>query len=316
MTRPDRDRGHRGGYHDDVMPSTLRGGNRKDFQDELTPQQRADQLIRNAEAAKAKILATPGNFIDLNKEFIHSVMVDEAYSVVAAHVDEVTYGKIIKGQYVDFSKLIAKDKIAEEEEELLQLVRKNGKTFYTPVKDGTTITNFGRWEQAFRVFSNIYMQEYPHHSSQLIQYNHIIHDISQTYLWSNVYAYDRDFHIHMAKNPQRSWAIILQQSWSMRLKEKISYSEYHPRVASGSLQGDRTTPQRGKGGEPCRRFNRGKCNFGNNCKYDHRCSYCYKFGHTVLTCRKASADCSDRSRGGGNNRSKGHSIDKDVVARK
>ena len=39
-----------------------------------------------------------------------------------------------------------------------------------------------------------------------------------------------------------------------------------------------------------KRYNRGKCNYGINCKYEHKCSYCHKFGHGVLSCRKLSAD--------------------------
>ena len=62
------------------------------------------------------------------------MMVDEQYSVVALHVDEATYNKIVTGQYVDFAKLIPKDKI-DDEDEVLQLVRRNGQTFYAPVKE-------------------------------------------------------------------------------------------------------------------------------------------------------------------------------------
>ena len=42
---------------------------------------------------------------------------------------------------------------------------------------------------------------------------------------------------------------------------------------------------------------RGKCNFGATCKYEHRCSYCFKFGHSVLNCRKAASDRNSRNRG-------------------
>ena len=221
-------------------------------------------------------------------------MVDEGYSVVAAHVDEVTYDKIIQGRYVDFSKLIPKDKIAEEEDDLLQLVRKNSRTFYAPVKDGTVINNFARWEQVFRVFSNIYTQEYPHRSSQLIQYNHVISDISQTYIWSNVYSYDKDFRIHMSKNPQRSWGIILQQSWSLRLREKLITDISYRNSSVGNGENGAFGP-RGKTGEICRRFNRGRCNFGANCMFEHKCSYCLKYGHYVLNCRWAASDKNDRN---------------------
>ena len=51
-------------------------------------------------------------------------------------------------------------------------------------------------------------------------------------------------------------------------------------------------------GEICRKFNRGKCNFGASCKYEHRCSYCNIFGHPSLSCRKVIADRSERNMDG------------------
>lgn len=37
--------------------------------------------------------------------------------------------------------------------------------------------------------------------------------------------------------------------------------------------------------EPCRNFNRGKCDYGKACKFDHKCSICGKFGHGAFSCR-------------------------------
>ena len=45
------------------------------------------------------------------------------------------------------------------------------------------ITNFGHWEQAFRIYSNVYTKEFPDQATQLIQYNHIIYTASLTYAW-------------------------------------------------------------------------------------------------------------------------------------
>ena len=55
------------------------------------------------------------------------------------------------------------------------------------------------------------------------------------------------------------------------------------------LKGDSAYPKGDKSGkraEPCRRFNKGKCNFGLACKYDHRCAIkrCGKFGHGAHVC--------------------------------
>ena len=83
---------------------------------------RGKQIILEAEAGRARIHETPGEFVvkyqdngtpkfklDLNRDFVHSAMVDEGYQVVASHLDENTQGKIMRGEYVDFGRLIPRD---------------------------------------------------------------------------------------------------------------------------------------------------------------------------------------------------------------
>ena len=211
---------------------------------------------------------------------------DENYVVVGAHLDEGMIDKIVKGDYVDFSKLLPRDRVMAEEDGRMEMIIKNGKTFWAPVSSGVQISNFSKWEQAFRVYSNVYMKHHPSRAPELIEYNHVIHTIASHYTWENVYLYDKDFRLHMSHNPARSWAIILQQAWSLRLRDRLS----NPQYAQFSANKGKTST------EPCRRFNRGRCNYGTNCKFDHRCSYCNKFGHAAVNCRKAIAD-----RNGGHN---------------
>ena len=105
--------------------------------------------------------------------------------------------------------------------------------------------------------------------------------------------YDKEFRLHMARNPMRSWSMILQQAWSLRLKDRImstnNWANSYPKNNAPNHQQSRST-------EPCRRFNRGRCNFGANCKFEHRCSYCFKFGHGSVNCRKAQGDRENRDR--------------------
>ena len=79
--------------------------------------------------------------------------------------------KIISGQYVDFSKLIPKDKILVEEDGHMQLVIKNGQSFWVPVSESESINinNFSKWEQVFRVYANIYTKGNPDRAGELIQ---------------------------------------------------------------------------------------------------------------------------------------------------
>ena len=167
--------------------------------------------------------------------------------------------KLEQGKYVDFGKLIAKDRWLEESGQEYKMIIKNGKSFYVPVTETTTISNFSKWEQAFRVYSDIYTRTHPKRAAELIQYNHVIHSISLSYAWDNVYAYDVDFRIHMSKHPQRSWAIILQMSWSFRLQDKIRPTD---KFQTHNRNGQRNFHQGNKAAsenEPCRIFNRGKC---------------------------------------------------------
>ena len=149
---------------------------------------------------------------DLSKGFAHSMLVDETFMFVAGHIDASTKAKIAKGEYVRFSKLIAKDKVEIEEDSQIEIINKDGKPVWVPVsdRDQTAINGFGKWDQAFRVYSDIYLKTNPHRAPELIQYTHVIHTASLSHHWENVYKYDRLFQLHMEQNPSRNWGIILQ----------------------------------------------------------------------------------------------------------
>ena len=193
-------------------------------------QDQGERVIRNAEASKARLFATQGNLINV-PNLTQTVSVDDNYMVIGGHVDSLVQHKIINHEYIDFARLLLKgNKSSSWDDNCMELVNKGGMTYFVPVADREMalggITNFNKWEQAFHVFSNVYTRAYPSHSSELIQYNHIIFTAVNMYVWDNVYTYDKEFHIHLSKFPQRSWSIILQQAWSMCLKDKISRDEF------------------------------------------------------------------------------------------
>ena len=141
---------------------------------------------------------------------------------IALHVDPQLKVKIIEGQYIDLARLIPKDRIIKEEEQKMQMVMKNGNTYFVPANEnGNSITGLNRWDQAFRIYAEIYCTKHACRATELLQYSHVIHLAASAFVWENVYAYDKDFRLHMAENPGRSWAIILQQAWSMRLRDRL-----------------------------------------------------------------------------------------------
>ena len=296
-------------------PGDFRGNGQRFVEDEQRPstsaghasstagrnrqEDRADLIIKEAEKAKAKIFSAPGKNnveFDLSRDFVHSMMVDDQYMVVAAHVDEQTRGKISKGEYIDFAKLIPRDRAMAQGDQRMQMVFRNGMAYWAPVQDAQPISSFMKWEQAFRVFSDIYCRSNPTRSPELIQYSHIISTLSTQYVWDNVYAYNIDFRLHMQQHPTRNWSMILSQAWFLRLREKLTrYEHGHGGHGHGpgkfagrnSNNNGRSPPS---GGDECRRFNRGRCTYGHTCRYEHKCSYCFKFGHGYFQCRKAERD--------------------------
>ena len=167
-----------------------------------------------------------------------------------------------------------------QEDQRLTLVNKGGTSFLVPAegREGQ-INSYAKWNQAFRVFSEIITASYPAKAKELIQYNHVIHTASQTYIWENIYAYDNDFHLHISKKTQRTWSVILQQAWSMCLKDRVKDFSFNQ--GKGSSSGSSKN-------DYCRRFQEGKCHDGLACKYEHRCAICNKFGHGAHICRKRS----------------------------
>ena len=240
--------------------------------------------IREAEASRVRAQPSAGNLLNetLNKAEmqVNAVSVDDHYMIVGAHLDSSIKHKILQHDYIDFARLLPRDRITHKEDHRMELINKNGNTYFVPVSDRECaggINNFNKWEQAFRIFSNIYTKFFPHRASKLIQYNHVIFTAAQSYVWDNVYLYDKEFRMHLSNFPERSWAVILQQAWSICLRDKIRRNAEEGKFSSPG----QNKPKR----ENCKRFNKGKCTSGTRCQFEHRCDVCGKWGHGAHICR-------------------------------
>ena len=140
--------------------------------------------------------------------------------MIDAHIDLGLKRKNSNFKFIDLGKLLPKGRSMDNN---WSIVNKNGFTCVSPVADRETvqINSYIKWEQAFRIFSNILTVKFPLKATEFLQYNHTIHTASQSYHWENVAAYDREFRQHISHHPRRSWLVILQQAWTMLLKDRI-----------------------------------------------------------------------------------------------
>ena len=256
------------------------GGDKRPKEKEDSPLSQADELIRDVEKSSARIYDMAGKDIESVHQLFSNVtdiaVMDNNYQMIDVHIDDVLRKKIISYNYVDFSKLLPKNK--REDDQRLEIVNRNGMTFLSLVseRDNAQISSYGCWEQVFRVYSNVLTTRYPNKSPELLQYNHTIHTSSTSFVWDNVYSYDKEFRRHISRFPNRAWNVILQQAWTMLLKDRVRYDN-----GFANKKGEQ-----GKK-EICKRFNKGRCSYGLACKFNYLCAIpkCGKFGHGAHVCR-------------------------------
>ena len=178
----------------------------------------AEEIIKEGEKGKPQVYSLLGKSADTN-------LIDQDYQMIDAHVDETMRQKIIKFEFIELSKLLPRNK---SEDNRMEIVSKNGSTYLSPVsdRDNVQINSYSKWEQAFRVYANVLTSRFPTKATELLQYNHTIQTASFSYYWDNVSAYDKEFRQHIARHPERSWSVILQQAWTMLLKDRICNSNH------------------------------------------------------------------------------------------
>ena len=97
-------------------------------------------MIRDAETSKAHVLEVPGTFQtcgmgDQGKvgSVQLSVQVDEDYLIVGNYIDDATKRKIGNGEYIDFAKLMPRDKVGVDEDHRMEMINRGGLSYWVPV---------------------------------------------------------------------------------------------------------------------------------------------------------------------------------------
>ena len=219
--------------------------------------------------------------LDMDNQFFH----------VTCHVEPNLRAKIQWGEYFDLEKLLPKSKMNKGNDNKMDLVFREGHSYFIPATSDMKIT-----------YAAIYSQANPTRAAEIWQYVHIINMAASSYIWENVANYDFTFRQLMSTFPQRNWVKIYNQMWSIAMHDPIpkqgqntnqySYNKggfgsnntnnQNSNTFSGNNQG--TNKRRPN---YCWTFNKGNCKDGSKCKFVNRCSYCDSAEHSIFICPRA-----------------------------
>ena len=59
---------------------------------------------------------------------------DNDYFMIDAHIDDATRHRILNFEYIEFSKLLSRNRVGDDDQRL-EIINKNGMTFLSPVAE-------------------------------------------------------------------------------------------------------------------------------------------------------------------------------------
>ena len=268
--------------------------------------EKANRIILEAERFKASVSTLPGtsnNSAHSNSSIpSYDGAEDDMFFHVTCHLDPMLRERISRGEFVELDRLLPRQRSFSSvgEDNRMNIVQRDGQTFFVPAASPKKINSVCKWEQAFRIYAAVYSEANPSRAAEIWQYVHVINVAAAAYVWDNVSFYDITFRQLMASNPARPWSKIYNQMWNIAMREPLnrgnwnysgnSNSNGYRRNSGGSQHnghhnGQNSNNQQKRKPRYCWVFGRGgNCRDGDKCKFVHRCSYCDKADHYKNVC--------------------------------
>lgn len=246
-------------------------------------------------------LFQPGNInmTDFERSrFYEAMLIDQNERKVGAHVDPKMQDRVGRGEFVNLQRLLPKRKLnLDPDDKSLHMENVGGVCSLTEanesLKDYPPVNCLSRWEDAFRIYMSIYIRYNPHRADKILQYLDNIKNAGRTYPWELVSNYDQRFRELVHRNPGRHWGVI---SYDDYYKEILSpFAAAANGEGNSRWQSSNSNPQ-GNSGNPssrnkikrkaCWAYNKfGNCRYAEECRFEHKCTYCGKLGHPECKCR-------------------------------
>jgi hypothetical protein len=205
------------------------------------------------------------------------------FDSVSAHIPLKIKEKVWAGEYIDMSLMLKSGKDLVYDSQLNgELAVKGGQLTVLQQKHNQ-IKNIHTWTSAFINFMSIMLEKWPGKAQVYLKYMHVIRLAASRVSNLGWVSYDEQFHLRKARVPQSSWADVDVELWLLYVSAPDSpfltewdKNEHRDFSSDMSKKGIRT----------CWGYNKGRCTYGNNCRFIHKCSECYG-NHPLSACSKS-----------------------------
>ncbi len=262
----------------------------------------------------------PTNF---DEDDIQLAMGSLLSSGIADHLDQSVIRKILRGEYVELSKLLPPTltEIQKKKDQIGTLGLENGNMVIKKDWDSKEIKTFPQWSKAFEIFMAVYLLTHPEENLDLLSYTRYIRNFSYSMSLKGVDSwimYDRLFRLKKSKMGNAgSWGVIDWELYALHILLPLGSApdkKIEPGQAKNSNWGFKKNGPRNKNSNwsrqgknnsnpnqnakqkrvlpasntPCRNFNsKNGCGYP-SCAFAHVCRKCRSQTHSAVNCNRNS----------------------------
>ena len=208
---------------------------------------------------------------------------------ISAHIPLKIKEKIWAGEYIDLYVLLKSVRELTTDSQLSgDLSIKGGQLTVTQPKIAA-ISNIHVWTSAFMIFMGVMLEKWPNKGQEYLKYMFNVRLAASRGSGTGWAVYDEQYRLRKARYPHTPWGDIDMELWLLHFSNPAKYAHFDNTNVSQKLESKNEpfladfkrgkTPQSQKGNtqrgfRSCWNFNKGKCSYGQKCRYAHKCSDC------------------------------------------
>ena len=175
-------------------------------------------------------------------------------------------------------------------------VNSGGHIVWSDNKQRRVINSIHTWMDAFLIFASVFLKAHPQRAQELLKYASLIRTAASKFHGWGWRWYDAQFRMRQQRQPQRSWAAIDGELWTLIVATPPAHNfpvQSRPNTNSNRNMFRNSSTSRGQGRRPsggrkeslCFAFNGSGCD-RSTCRFSHKCTKCQALDHGAQFCKR------------------------------